>query len=406
MADDMGYECLGANGSTSYKTPVLDGLASKGIRFTNCISQPLCTPSRVKIMTGKYNYRNYDYFGHLNTQEYTFGNVMQDAGYQTCVAGKWQLNGLKYVDEIEDWNDAEKPNKFGFDEYCLWQLNDNARKGGRYANPLIRQNGTLLERDKNSYGPDIFSDYILNFIERKKDVPFFVYYPMVLVHDPFVPTPDSKTWQEPSKRRKNDKAYFKDMVAYTDKIVGSIVNKLESLDFADITIIIFTGDNGTHTSIYTKTQNGIVKGGKGTTANAGTHVPLVVSWSEYLKQGKTYDGLIEFRDFFATLADMANNNAKSDGISFYPLLKGEAYTPRETAFVHYDPRWGERVNKNKNQFVRTVDYKLYRDGRFFNVKKDVLEAIPIQENTMTPEESKIKKHLEAQLQKHPILKLD
>ena len=93
MADDMGYECLSVYGSLSYQTPNLDALASDGILFSRCISQPLCTPSRVKIMTGMYNYRNYDYFGNLNTEEYTFGNLMRDAGYATCISGKWQLNG-------------------------------------------------------------------------------------------------------------------------------------------------------------------------------------------------------------------------------------------------------------------------------------------------------------------------
>ena len=122
MADDMGYECLSTYGSTSYTTPILDSLASHGIRFSHCVSQPLCTPSRVKIMTGLYNYRNYDYFGHLNSNQYTFGNLMKEAGYSTCIAGKWQLNGLAYKGKLPEWNDNTRPNKFGFDEYCLWQL--------------------------------------------------------------------------------------------------------------------------------------------------------------------------------------------------------------------------------------------------------------------------------------------
>ena len=94
MADDMGYECLSANGSLSYKTPFLDQLAQEGIRFNYAISQPLCTPSRVKIMTGRYNYRNYKSFGYLDVNEKTFGNLLKEAGYATCVVGKWQLNGV------------------------------------------------------------------------------------------------------------------------------------------------------------------------------------------------------------------------------------------------------------------------------------------------------------------------
>src|SRR5690554_6870563 len=120
MADDMGYECLGVNGSTEYKTPNLDRLAREGIRFENCYSQPLCTPSRVKIMTGKYNFRNYEDFGYLNPKEKTFGNLFKEAGYATCIAGKWQLNGLNRDNPGNQ--DVTRPNHFGFDEYCLWQL--------------------------------------------------------------------------------------------------------------------------------------------------------------------------------------------------------------------------------------------------------------------------------------------
>ncbi|MEK6235695.1 MAG: sulfatase-like hydrolase/transferase [Planctomycetales bacterium] len=111
MADDMGYECVGANGSTFYKTPHLDRLAAGGMRVTHAYSQPLCTPSRVQIMTGRYNSRNYVRFGYLHPNEITFGNVMKKAGYKTCIAGKWQLLG-----------GVEGTNNFGFDEYWMWQL--------------------------------------------------------------------------------------------------------------------------------------------------------------------------------------------------------------------------------------------------------------------------------------------
>ncbi len=403
MADDMGYECLSANGSTSYKTPNIDRLASDGIRFSKCISQPLCTPSRVKIMTGLYNYRNYDYFGHLDTKQYTFGNLMQDAGYATCITGKWQLNGAYHKDEILDWNDNTKPNQFGFDEYCLWQVTKAGREGGRYANPLIEQNGKMLKRNDEDYGPHIFSEYIIEFIERNKDKPFFVYYPMVLVHDPFVPTPDSKEWINDDIRNKNDTTYFKDMVAYTDKIVGEIITKLEELNIDDNTIIIFTGDNGTHPTIRSTTIEGNVQGGKGNTIDAGTHVPLIISWPKEIKKGFIYKDLIEFSDFFPTFADIVEKEVGSDGKSFYSLLKGREYEARETAFVHYDPQWGKKVNQYRNQFVRTLDYKLYQDGRFFNLAKDKLEKTPLNTDSLQENELIIKTALEKELKRHPNL---
>lgn len=401
MADDMGYECIGAYGSASYQTPNIDQMASQGIRFANCVSQPLCTPSRVKIMTGKYNYRNYDHFGHLNLSEYTFGNLMQDAGYETCIAGKWQLNGLAYKDIISDWNDNTRPNKFGFDEYCLWQLTKQRRDGGRYADPLIEQNGQILDRNSDDYGPDIFANYILDFIERKKDQPFFVYYPMVLVHDPFVPTPDSQNWSDSENRYKNDTTYFKDMVAYTDKIVGKIVRKLEELQLDENTLIIFTGDNGTHPSITSQLVEGAVQGAKGNTIDAGTHVPLVAYWPSQIKEGKVFNDLIEFSDFFPTFGDMVKAEVSSDGKSFYPLLTGEAYTPRETAFVHYDPQWGKNVNRYRNQFVRSLDYKLYPDSTFYHLSNDLLEKNPLFSDSLTTEQVDIKTALEKELKRHP-----
>ncbi len=403
MADDMGYECVGAYGSASYQTPHIDKLASEGIRFQNCVSQPLCTPSRVKIMTGKYNYRNYDYFGHLNLSEYTFGNLMKDAGYATCIAGKWQLNGLAYKDRIEDWNDNTRPNKFGFEEYCLWQLTKERSEGERYADPMIEQNGKALNRNADSYGPDIFADFVLDFFERKKDEPFFVYYPMVLVHDPFVPTPDSRDWSIPKNRYKNDTAYFRNMVAYTDKIVGKIMGKLKELNLDENTLVVFTGDNGTHTSIHSRMLEGTsIQGAKGNTIDAGTHVPLIVSWPAQIKESRVFNELIEFSDFFPTLAELAGTAAKeNDGKSFYPLLVGEKYEPRETAFVHYDPRWGKNVNQYRNQFVRTLDYKLYADSSFYDLVNDRLEKYPLNSDSLQPEERLIKTALENEFKKYP-----
>ncbi|MCU4155285.1 sulfatase-like hydrolase/transferase [Carboxylicivirga sp. A043] len=401
MADDMGYECVGAYGSTSYQTPNIDKIANQGILFSNCVSQPLCTPSRVKIMTGKYNYKNYDFFGHLNLSEYTFGNLMQDAGYATCIAGKWQLNGLAYQDTIADWNDNTRPNKFGFEEYCLWQLTQTRDKGERYGNPLIEQNGKSLERNRDDYGPDIFSNFVLNFIERKKDEPFFVYYPMVLVHDPFVPTPESPEWSNQEIRYKNDTTYFKDMVAYTDKIVGKIVNKLEELNLDDNTIVIFTGDNGTHPTIQSHLAKEVIVGGKGKTTDAGTHVPLVVKWPSKIKEKAVFEDLIEFSDFFPTLAELTDTDVQSDGKSFYPLLNGEDYQPRQTAFIHYDPQWGKYVNQYRNQFIRTLEYKLYPDSSFYNLTNDRLEKNPLCLDSLSNNEQNIKATLEKELKKHP-----
>jgi len=409
MADDMGFECLGAYGSLSYQTPHLDQLAAKGIRFEYCISQPLCTPSRVKIMTGLYNYRNYGFFGHLGLEQPGFGQLMKEAGYATCISGKWQLNGLSYKEEITDWNDPTRPVQMGFEEYCLWQLTRARKEGERYADPLIECNGQLLDRNAEAYGPDVFARFVMDFIERHKDKPFFVYYPMVLVHDPFVPTPDSENWQYQEERYQGDTAYFKEMVAYADKIVGQIVTSLETHGLLENTVLIFTGDNGTHPSIYSLTTAGVIRGGKGNTTDAGTHVPLIAHYPAGKQQGITYQPLIEFSDFYPTLAEIAGQpldasgkpGQQVDGKSFFPVLTGSPHVPRKTAFVHHDPKWGRNVNRYRNQFVRSLDYKLYSDGRFFDLSTDVLEQQPIRADSLLETEAAVYQMLQRELARHP-----
>ena len=102
MSDDLGYEVIGANGGTSYETPRLDKMAEKGMRFENAHVMPLCTPTRISLMTGKYNFRNYIGFGLIAPDEITFGHLMSDAGYNTCIAGKWQLYSYNPPDEVPE----------------------------------------------------------------------------------------------------------------------------------------------------------------------------------------------------------------------------------------------------------------------------------------------------------------
>ena len=381
MADDIGTECFGSYGGISYETPVLDKLALEGVRFANCYSQPLCTPSRVMIMTGKYNFRNYEAFGYLNPNQETFGNIMKEAGYETCIAGKWQLNGTSNKKQLKDnWDDVHRPRQFGFDEYCLWQLHLDRSDGERYADPLIFQNGEKLEGLENSYGPDVFCDFINDYISRKAGKPFFIYYPMVLVHDPFVPTPDSPAWKNKSRRYENDTAYFRDHVKYMDKIIGRIVNKLKETGVWENTIFIFTSDNGTHPSITSRTKNEsqMVRGAKGSSLNTGNHVPMIVVWPAKGKKSSVYNGMIGFTDILPTLSEAAGvslTNFKTDGHSFYKALTGSSKPIQHEIFIDYTPFWG---NFKSNQWVMNVQYKLYRNGEFFNTRVDPLEKHPIQ----------------------------
>tara|TARA_B110000495_G_C23042178_1_gene625955 strand:- start:177 stop:1601 length:1425 start_codon:yes stop_codon:yes gene_type:complete len=386
MADDVSWEAFGSYGGEDYKTPNLDQLASQGIRFSHCYSTPICTTSRVKIMTGKYNFRNYTHFGYLNPAEKTFGNLLQAAGYKTAIAGKWQLNGL--YNSLPGHLDASRPIASGFDEYMLWQLTTQkgggaASKGGeRFWSPPLEHNGKFLTKEMNhgKYGPDLFCDFVCDFMERNQSQPFFVYYPMVLVHDPFVPTPDTlgdqplATANNSPKDKTKRKENFVAMVNYMDKIVGRIVDKVDEIGQSENTIILFTADNGTNTRISSRWNGQDIKGGKGGMKDNGTHVPLIAYWKGQTPSGLVSNDLIDFTDFYATFAQSAGitlgQDDPRDGTSFLPQLMGKPGQPRDWVFCHYEPYW----NKTSGQFVRNQNFKLYRNGDFFQVPGDLSET--------------------------------
>ncbi len=371
MADDLGYECLGCYGSTSYQTPVLDELARTGIRFDHCYSQPLCTPSRVQIMTGQYNFRNYKAFGIIDPSQTSFAHLLRNASYATCVVGKWQLYGSS-IEKQAARGKGSYPGQMGFDEHCLWQVE---RRDSRYRDPLIVANGKYRDDLMGRYGPDVFCDYAVDFLERKKDRPFLLYFPMALTHGPFVPTPDSADWD--SGTDKSNPKYFADMVAYMDKIVGRIVKKLNELGLRERTLILFTGDNGTAGGIRSRLGDRIVRGGKGRTTDAGTHVPLIANWKGTAPSGRVCDDLVDFTDFLPTLAQAIGAtvpaNLTVDGRSFLPQLRGAKGNPREWVFCHYFRNPGDRVQR----FARDKRWKLYQSGELFDLDADPLEERPL-----------------------------
>ncbi|QTN31083.1 sulfatase-like hydrolase/transferase [Akkermansiaceae bacterium] len=369
MADDMGYENLSCHGSKLNGTPHLDRLAAGGMRFDNAHSQPLCTPSRVQIMTGIDNNRNYVRFGLLDPEATTFANILRDSGYETCIAGKWQLEG-----------GYDAPRKFGFDRYCLWQLN---RRPSRYPNPGFEIDGKQVDFRNGEFGPDIVTDYICDFIEAKKDSgkPFLVYYPMMLPHYPFVPTPDSPDWDPDMWKDErdepggyHDQKHWKGFVSYTDKMVGKLVAKLDEAGIRENTLVVFTADNGTLPTIRQEFNGRVVRGAKGSTIDDGTHVPFIASWPGTIKPGQVAKDLVSFTDVLPTLCEAASapipEKPGIDGSSILPLLKGEAYNPRPDMYCWYE-RSGAR-NK-ASQHMRTDRYKLYQSGKFYDTFADPLE---------------------------------
>lgn len=386
MADDMGFETLSSNGSETFKTPHLDQLAEKGARFEHAYSQPLCTPSRVQIMTGIYNVRNYVKFGTLDRSQTTFAHLLKKHGYATCIAGKWQLG-----------QEVDSPRHFGFDASCLWQHTRNARdengRDTRYPNPSLEINGKPVDYTNGEYGPDVVSDFLCDFMERQEDKPFLVYYPMILPHSPFPPTPDSK-----DSKGSNKQQNYQDMIAYVDKMVGKLDAKLGELGIRDNTLLLFTGDNGSPKGMTSVLNGRPVHGGKGLMTDAGTRVSLVASWPGTISEGQVLDDLVDFSDFLPTLCDAAAvavpDELAVDGRSFLPQLKGQEGNPREWIYCWYSRGGGPKGE----QWARNQRFKLYRTGEFYDVSEDVLETIPLTE--LSPEAQQIRDQLQEVLDQY------
>ena len=390
MADDIGTEILGCYGGTSYNTPNIDQLAETGIRFTNCYSAPKCSPSRVKIMTGRYLFRTTEKWGYIPPDEITFGHVLKSAGYTTALAGKWQMILLG--------GDPDHIQKMGFEQSCVFGWHE----GPRYHDPYIWQNGHILQDTKGRYGPDIYCDFLIDFITKNKDKPFLAYYPMALAHDISndLATPPSPA---PNGRYQS----YKVLIEHMDKLVGRVVTTLEKLGLREKTLVLFTTDNGTPRKFISKFENGeyidepiismkgekTVIGGKGELTDAGTHVPLIANWPGITPSGTICDDLIDFSDFMSTLAELGlaelPKGVAIDGRSFAPQLRGEPGNPRDWAYTQWEG----------DAWVRTKHWKLYRSGNLFDMKNDPLEQTPIQIESETEESASIKQSLQAVFKK-------
>ena len=374
MADDAGYEVFGAYGSTQYSTPRLDAIAASGVRFDNAFSKPLCTPSRVAIMTGQSNVRNYSNFFTMQPGQYTFADLFSDAGYATAITGKWQLKGDARALSIEGVTAGR-----GFDTYCLWQtaLTD---AGSRYWNPHVECDGSLVDTDSSDYGPDIFVEFLLDFIETNQRQPFFAYYPMVLPHDPFVLPPGAGCSGGCSEQEK-----FEIMVTRVDRNVGLIYDKLETLGLLDNTLLLFIADNGTHKRIISSLGGEVFYGDKALPTDGGTRVPLIAHVPGQT-QGRVISDLVDITDIFPTVADAAGIEVPSDhtvdGVSFWEQLQGNAGSPREWIYTYYFPspevprfelpKWHPEI-----AYARDKQYKLYSTGEMFDLTADRLELRPL-----------------------------
>ena len=368
LADDLGTEVLGCYGGTSYNTPNIDALAKTGLKFNHCYSAPLCSPSRVKLLTGRYGFRTGQEWGSIPPDEITFGHLLKNAGYKTALSGKWQLALLK--------EDTMHIKKMGFDENSVFGWHE----GPRYYEPFIYENGKIRKDVKNKYGPDVYSDFLIDFIKRNKNEHFLAYYTMALPH-----AISNDLEGPPPYGKKGRYENYKENVEYADFMVGKVVKALNDLDIREKTLIIFSGDNGTPYKYITKYENGkyinepvyskigdsLVRGGKKFMTDAGTHVPLIANWKGVTPIGEINNDLIDFSDFMPTFVELSGgvlpNDRAIDGHSFAQQIKGEKGNPRKWVYQE----WAGKA------WIRTREWKLFKNGDLFDMVNDPLEKHPV-----------------------------
>lgn len=325
LLDDLGKEWVSEYGAEEITTPTIDKLGQEGMVFENAYSMPQCTPSRVALLTGQYPWRNgwinhYDVprWGHgarfdpqLNP---SFAKMLQDAGYKTCAAGKWQINDFRVEPTIM--------NKVGFDEYCMWTGFEEGvpASSKRYWDPYIHTKSGSKTYD-GQFGEDIFTDFIIDFMQNNQDNPFMVYYAMCLPHAPLVPTP-----LEPGVTDKMAK--HKAMVRYTDYILDKLVKSLEKHGLRENTIIFWTTDNGTATNISGIRNGTTIKGGKTKLTENGINAPLIVNCPGLVPKGLKTKAITDFTDMLPTFAEIANTHVPSrfivDGCSIADIIFGKS----------------------------------------------------------------------------------
>lgn len=360
LADDVGFPDIGCYGG-KFKTPQIDALAKSGIRFDHAFSAPLCAPSRAMLMSGRYAFRtgvtNNDQGGRLTPQkDGCVAKVLKDAGYATGVAGKWH--------QLSHFTTKEDGARWGFDEFMTWgnggaEGADKKGKGDRYWSPDYNLNGKALQDKAGKYGPDVLQEFAVDFIRRHKDGPFFLYYPMPLVHAPILPTPDSPKGQGKGKK-KNPNSLYADNVAYMDKLVGKLVAELDTLKIREKTLVLYVGDNGTVGQGMVEGQK--LDGGKHSMHEGGSRVPFIASWPGTTPAGVVSHDLVDFTDVLSTFAELGKGKPaagiKADGHSFAPQLRGEAGSPREWVYVQL----------NGQYYIRNPKWKLTSSGELFDMK--------------------------------------
>ncbi|MGE3804765.1 MAG: sulfatase [Gemmataceae bacterium] len=409
LVDDLGVMDIGAyNPKTFYETPNVNRLAASGMRFSNgYAANPVCSPTRFSIMTGKYPTRGgcTNWFSgkrvekfagapfneQMALEETTLAEALKAAGYKTAFVGKWHLGSTEKY-----WPEAQ-----GFD-INIGGHNRGSPPGGYFA-PY--KNPKLEDGPQGEFLTQRLTDESLKIIDNYKEEPFLLYLAFYTVHIPLQAPKDlvAKYQAKAAKQEKGEDFIEEEqvhlsktprkvrvrqnhptyaaMVESMDTSVGRILDKLKELKLDDNTVVMFMSDNGGLTSSEGLPTSMLpFRGGKGWVYEGGIREPYLIRWPGVTKPGSVCDVPVISTDFFPTMLDIAGApllpKQHLDGVSLVPLLKGDGTIKERPLFWHY-PHYS-----NQGGFpggvIREGDWKLierFEDGKLhlYNLKDDVGE---------------------------------
>jgi arylsulfatase A-like enzyme len=369
LADDLGLGDLGCYGQKRIRTPNLDRMAAEGMRFRNAYAgSTVCAPSRCCLMTGLHNGhgRVRDNIPHgifLQPDDVTAAEVLKRAGYRTCAIGKWSLGNPG------SWG---HPNMQGFDEFFGYLDQDHAHN---YYPEYLWDNDREVLQQKNrgnargSYSAHLFAERALGFIEANRSRPFFLYFAPTLPHWSDYPrnSPRSQDIPEDAPYTSEDwpqvEKNYAAMVTLLDRQVGQIFDLIRRLAIEERTLMLFTSDNGPSAESLHRpdffSSAGPYRGTKRAVYEGGIRVPLVARWRGTVAPGSASDAVCWFPDFLPTFAELAGlpAPAKTDGISFAPVLSGKPR--RKHDYLYWD--YGHSRERYL-QAVRSEKWKAVRNG--------------------------------------------
>ena len=369
FTDDQGTLDARCFGSQDLRTPSIDKLAKTGVRFTQAYAHTVCCPSRAALLTGRHPQRsgvNTWMQGDLKSktgrnmalEELTLAETLKAAGYRTALFGKWHLGAHR----------DHGPMKQGFDEFFgirdgfIDNFNHYFLHGDKGYHDLYE--GTTEVTRKGDYFPEMIVSRSLEFIERNRDRPFFLYLGFNIPHYPEQALKEhAALYRElPMPRRS-----YAAVVTTTDHYIGKILDRLEKLGLRKDTIVIFQSDNGHSTESYAirgaEHASGYPKGhryganggggntgkwigGKGTFLEGGIRTPAIISYPAKLPQDTARDQVVTVMDWYPTVLELcgiAPPKVTLDGRSVLPIVKdARAASKHETLYFQWQNRWAVR----------------------------------------------------------------